>query len=267
MALIVGGTARSRPSAPTSGAAACSAPTAPGRCRSVAGVSRGRQQRQQHLRLPRGRGLAPLAGHRRPTRSRSAMWPVVARPSTSCSTAAARRRDRLGQIARPGRRAGGAAGRLVEHPPRSLRAGASPTCRRPAAGVGARGRAARPRDRASIRTCSWTSRRTRWTGTTRCSAARCAAPRPRPASTTRWDDFVVPRARHPLRRRQPVGDRRRDLRAGDGAGRAGRPRARARAVRRHAAPARRATAPTGPAWSTPTASAGRSSTPRTPPPR
>ena len=35
----------------------------------------------------------------------------------------------------------------------------------------------------------------------------------------RWDDFVEPGPRHPLRRHQPVGDRCRDLRAGAGAGR------------------------------------------------
>ena len=47
------------------------------------------------------------------------------------------------------------------------------------------------------------------------------------------------RARHPLRRHQPVGHRRRDLRAGDGPRRGRRPAPRPRAVRGHAAPARR----------------------------
>ena len=46
------------------------------------------------------------------------------------------------------------------------------------------------------------------------------------------------RPRHQVRRHQPVGDRRRDLRAGDGARRPRRPRPGAAAVRRHAAPAR-----------------------------
>ena len=55
---------------------------------------------------------------------------------------------------------------------------------------------------------------------------------------SRWDDVRRARPRHPLRRHQPVGDRRRDLRAGDGARRARRPPARADAARGHAAPAR-----------------------------
>ena len=45
---------------------------------------------------------------------------------------------------------------------------------------------------ASTATCSWTSRRSRWTGTTRSSAAPSAG-RPRlDLLATRWDDFVVP---------------------------------------------------------------------------
>ena len=50
-----------------------------------------------------------------------------------------------------------------------------------------------------------------------------ARPARRRAGTTSW----CPGLGHPLRRHQPVGDRRRDLRAGDGAGRARRPRPRA----------------------------------------
>ena len=84
------------------------------------------------------------------------------------------------------------------------------------------------------------------------------------------------RPRHPLRRHQPVGDRRRDLRAGDGARHARRPPPGADAAHGHAAPARVPTAATGPAGSTTTAattrasratSTGRSSTRPTPPPR
>ena len=84
------------------------------------------------------------------------------------------------------------------------------------------------------------------------------------------------RPRHPLRRHQPVGDRRRDLRAGDGARRARRPPPRADAARGHAAPARGRRSlldrlglrrrQTGTTASRAT-STGRSSTRRTPPPR
>ena len=71
---------------------------------------------------------------------------------------------------------GGAAGRLVEHLPgaaRRRRAGRA--ARRPAARVGARRPAGSGTRCASTATCSWTSRRSRWTGTTRCSAAPSAA--------------------------------------------------------------------------------------------
>ena len=105
---------------------------------------------------------------------------------------------------------------------------------------------------------------TRWSGTTRCSAARCAAPPAEARIDARWDDFVVAGSRHPLRRPPAVGDRRGDLRTGDGARRDGRLGPRARAVRRHAPPARDATAPTGPDWCSPTASGGRWSAPRGP---
>ena len=69
---------------------------------------------------------------------------------------------------------------------------------------------------------------TRWTGTTRSSAAPSAA---RPAArwlASRWDDFVVPGLGRALRRHRPLGHRCRDLRAGAGPRRPGRPR-RARA--------------------------------------
>ena len=120
-------------------------------------------------------------------------------------------RPRLGRLAcscrsagSPGRRSGPTAGPArvneeallagsssIHH---ALRAGCRPrrAARRPAAGVGAGRRPARATRCASTATCSWTSRRSRWTGTTRCSAAPSAA---RPAHgllRARWDDFVVP---------------------------------------------------------------------------
>ena len=69
---------------------------------------------------------------------------------------------------------------------------------------------------------------------------------------SRWDDFVRPGPRHPLRRHQPVGDRRRDLRAGDGARHPRRPPARARRCSRTCSTCARTTAATGPAGSTAT---------------
>ena len=66
----------------------------------------------------------------------------------------------------------------------------------------------------------------RWTGTTPCSAARSAASG-RAAARGALGRLRGARARHQVRRHQPVGDRGRDLRAGDGARRARRPRPRA----------------------------------------
>ena len=155
--------------------------------------------------------------------------PSYVAPSTSSARSSCR------SAASPGRRSGttasrrtvnrdGAAGRVVEHPPRAAgRADAGRAARRPAARVGARRRAARPR------------------------AAR--APRPVPGQVDVLDGLVLPgarrrgprrrragaareplgrlrraRARGALRRHQPVGDRRRDLRAGAGPRRPRRPR-------------------------------------------
>ena len=201
-------------------------------------------------------------------------WPAVRRGprlggrACSCPGAGSpgRRSGPTGVPARVNR--GGAAGRLVEHLPlaargrRALRAD-----RRPAARVGAGRRPARATRCASTATCSSTSRRSRWTGTTPCSAAPSAATPAHAAARGPLGRVRRARPRHQVRRHQPVGDRRRDLRAGDGAGRARRPRPRAPAVRRHAAPARHRAAATGPATSTPTTSTGRSSTRPTPPPR
>ena len=121
----------------------------------------------------------------------------------------------------------------------SLRAGrrARRAARRPAAGVGAGRRPARPR--------------------------RTRAPRPVRGQVDLLDGLVLPgpgrpgprpsglrpagvalgrvrraRPRHPLRRHQPVGDRRRDLRARHGARHDRRPPSRADAAQGHAAPAR-----------------------------
>ena len=68
----------------------------------------------------------------------------------------------------------------------------------------------------------------------------------------RWDTFVEPGLGIRCVSHQPVGDRRGDLRAGDGPRRDRRPRAGGAAARRHAAPAHRRRAPTGPATSGPT---------------
>ena len=87
---------------------------------------------------------------------------------------------------------GGAAGRLVEHLPRSAAGWRSPSCstsRSPSGSWPAAGSATRC---ASTATCSWTSRRSRWTGTTRCSAAPSAATPAAALLDERWDDFVVP---------------------------------------------------------------------------
>ena len=68
----------------------------------------------------------------------------------------------------------------------------------------------------------------------------------------RWDEFVVPGLGRPLRLDQPVGHRRRDLRAGAGPRRARRPRARAGGCSPTCSTCARTTAATGPATSTPT---------------
>ena len=97
----------------------------------------------------------------------------------------------------------------------------------------------------------------RWTGTTRSSAAPCAA---RPAHAL--IDAPLGRLRgagprHPLRRHQPVGDRRRDLRAGAGARRRRRPRRAPCGCSPTCSTCATTTAATGPATSTPTTSSGR----------
>ncbi len=145
---------------------------------------RGRQQRQQLLRLHRHRCLAPRADHRRPPVRRGDVAGGQQGHRLRARPAGERRRNRLGQ--KPLRaRAGCAADRMREHlPQHPLRAGAGGLLRRPAARVGGRRRPAGPRDRRI--TPSRSSPRTagRWSGTTRCSAVRCAARRPARASTS-----------------------------------------------------------------------------------
>ena len=62
--------------------------------------------------------------------------------------------------------------------------------RRPAAGVGAGGRPARRTPSATTRTGSSTRRTSRWTGTTRCSAACVTGTAARRRLDERWDAFV-----------------------------------------------------------------------------
>ncbi len=156
---------------------------------------RGRQRRDQHVRLPRRRRLAPLAGTPRPGVRRPLLARGPSRPGLGGLAPAALRRDRLGagvgrRPAGPGQRGRPARG-VVERAPRAARRRlARRADRRPAARLGAGRRPAAARPRASTRTGSSTSRSSRWTGTTRCWAGRSVARRPRPCSppagTTSW---------------------------------------------------------------------------------
>ncbi len=202
---------------------------------------RGRQRRDQHGGVRRGRGLAPLARPPRPGLRAGDVADRTSRPRLRVHAAAALRRHRVvaGVV---GRRAGerqprGAAGRLVEHPPRSpRRAHPGRAARRPAAGVGADDRPARacapraprPVPRQVELLDGLVLPGARWRRTRR--GRRCAAPQP-------MERLRGARARRPLRRHRPLGHRCRDLRAGAGARRAGRPRPGPAAVRRRAAPA------------------------------
>ena len=98
--------------------------------------------------------------------------------------------------------AGGAADRVRQHlPQHALRAGAGRITSRSRSRNG-RSRSAGWATRSPrTRRRSPRSRITRWTGTTRSSAVRCAVPPRRPASPTGWDDFVVDGLGHPVRRR------------------------------------------------------------------
>ena len=218
---------------------------------------RGPPRRDQHVGLPRRRRLAPLAGRAATSTFVRRMWPAVRRGldfvvvACSCRSAAS-----------PGRRSGTTAARR-----RSTRTRCSPARRastsRCAPGValaellddpqpewelagGRLGHALREHRDLFLDKSTFSMD---WyypvlggavRGEAGARAARRALGRLRRA-----------RARHPLRRHQPVGDRRRDLRAGDGARRPRRPRPRAAAARRHAAPARRRRVATGPATSSP----------------
>ena len=87
----------------------------------------------------------------------------------------------------------GAPGRVVEHLPVAAgRRRARRADGRAAAGVGARRRPARSRAARAPRPVPGQVARSRWTGTTRCSAARCAARPVIDLLDSRWDEFVVP---------------------------------------------------------------------------
>ena len=121
------------------------------------------------------------------------MWPVVTKAiDFVLDLQQAERRDLLGQ--KPfGPRARSPADRMRQHlPQHPVRAGAGGLLRRPAARMGGRRRTAGPRDRAPPRGVRDPRTVGRWSGTTRCSAARCAARRRGQRIDERWDDFVVP---------------------------------------------------------------------------
>ena len=183
----------------------------------VGGRRRRRQRRDQHVGLPRGRRLAPLAGAPR----RALRAALLAR-----RTARARLRGRSLQLPFGGI-AWSRRGRRARSTPRRLLAGSASIFQALTAGIALVGADGRRRSRsgssppagsatrcASTATCSSTSRRSRWTGTTRCSAAPSAATTARDAARRAVGRLRRARPRDPLRRHQPVGDRRRDLRAG-----------------------------------------------------
>ena len=158
---------------------------------------RGRQRRDEHVGLPRGRRLAPLAGPPRRGVRRGRLAGRPARRWTSWSPCSCR------SAGSPGRRSTSTAARQVneeallagsvEHLPGAAGRGrARGADGRAAAGVGARRRPARPRAARAPRPVPRQVRRSRWTGTTRCSAARSAATPARALLDSRWDDFVVP---------------------------------------------------------------------------
>ena len=163
----------------------------------VGGRRRGRPRRGQHVGVPRRRHLAPLAD---PARHR-VRAPVLAVGPGRAWTGWCRMQLPFGGIAwsqewvdgRPGHATRARCWRAPRaSTSRCAPASRSPTCSTtrsrsgssPAAGSGTRS--------ASTATCSWTRRRSRWTGTTRSSAARSAATPAVALIETRWDDFVVP---------------------------------------------------------------------------
>ena len=203
---------------------------------------RGRQRRDQHERLPGGRDLAPLADPSRPRVRRAVLARRTTRAGLRRGHAAAVRRDRLVPGVARRRTSSGQPRRAASPAPRASTSRCAPAWRSPSSWASRSRRGSWPADGSATRcastaTCSWTRARSRWTGTTRSSAAPSAG-RPGRALI----DDALGRLRgagpgHPLRRHQPLGDRRGDVRAGAGAGRARRPAARRAAVRRHAAPA------------------------------
>ena len=210
----------------------------------VAGEVEDRQRRDQHVGLPRGRGLAPLAG---PPRPRVRPPHVAGRPPRarlggrpcSCRSGGSPGR-RSGSTGGPAGQRGGAAGRLVEHLPgaarrawRSRTWSDEPQPEWELAG-GRLGHALREHRDLFLDKSEFSMD---WYypvlgGAVRGDAGRALLDEP-------LGHLRRARPRHPLRLHQPVGDRRGDLRAGAGPGRRRRPRPGAAAARRHAAPARR----------------------------
>ena len=233
---------------------------------------RGRPRRGQHVGLPRGRGVAPLAGAPRPRRSCAGCWPAV-RAGLDWVVSL--------QLPFGGHRAG---------PPVddfALLAGSSSIYQSLRAGVALAELLDEPQPEWEL-------------AGGRLGHARARAPRPVRRQVDLLDGLVLPGARrrrarprparaagdplgrlrgagprHPLRRHQPLGHRRRDLRAGDGPGRRRRPRAGAARCWPTCSTCAPRTAPTGPAGSTATrptsarspTSTGPWSTPPTPRPR
>ena len=211
----------------------------------VGGRGRGRQRRDQHVGLPRGR-RAGTTGWSATTRRSSggsgrrcaAAWTGWSRCSCRSAASRGRRSGTTGGPATVNERR--AAGRVVEHLPRAARRRArspsSSTTRSrsgswPAAGSGHALREHRDLflDKSDVLDgLVLPGARRRGPRRGGAGAARRPLGRLRGAGP-----------RRALRRHQPVGDRRRDLRAGAGARRARGPRARAAAARRHAAPAPR----------------------------
>ena len=123
---------------------------------------------------------------------------------------------------------------------------------RPAARVGARRRPAGPRGPRAPRPVRRQVAPTRWTGTTRSSVAPVRGRGRVRAARVAVGRLRRTRPRHPLRRHQPLGHRRRDLRARHGARPARGPPPRAAAVHATCSTCGARTAGTGPAGSTAT---------------
>ena len=205
---------------------------------------RGPLGRDQHVGLHRGRCVAPLARHGRPRIRPPHVADRPSRPRLRGPHAAAVGWRRV--VAGVARR--GAVDRSTRTPcwparPASTRACApawpSRTWSGSSSPTGSSPVDASVTRCASTATCSSTSPSSRWTGTTPSSGGAVRGDAARELIDARWDTFVEPGHRHPLRLHQPVGDRRGDLRAGHGPRRHRRPRPCPAAARRHPAPAHR----------------------------